>query len=347
MLIGRINHVIEPPHGTWGQHVFLMLWALVRYVQQALAPATFRIHYCFAPWAGGFDLRVAGLIGAAVGLVALFVLARRVRFFGFLMAWFFACLGPVANIIPFPAVMADRYLYASSIAACLGVAWGVSFLAQRLHRPLLIGATVVLALVTVARGVFWSNPDDLWAEVVEDGACQEDTLTASTVMILKAAQSLEARDPAASLDFYAKGFSHKGFASLSPLDRSTPYSRAGLLAHRVGREDLALEWSKQAVTLEPSRAAAWLYRATSINDPVIGLDAAWRAFRLDPSAESAWVLGVMRLLNGDDGGAALVADAVRLDRDWYCPRLKETLESRPQLRRPRVELVLLSCTRGS
>jgi hypothetical protein len=325
VLIGRANAVISGPHGgSWGQHYFLMAWALVRYVQQAVVPATFRIHYCFVPLEGPFDLRLLGIAGLLVGVcVALWLPRRRAPLIPLLILWFFICLLPVANIVPFPAIMADRYLYAPSIAACLLISWGVG----RLTAPkawALLALVVVFGGVTLLRGAIWQEPANLWAEAVEDDACLKDDVATAAVMYLNYASTVE--DPQLALAAYKKGINHRRFRVLRP-DLQIAYLRKALeVAYRLGDPALARRWSDLALRIGPLNPDVWRSRAAVIGDPKLALDAAEHAFRLQRSADTYWQLGEAKLAMNDLAGIDDVTKAVVLEPDRFCPYLLEWLE---------------------
>lgn len=313
VLIGRANGVINPPHGgSWAQHGFLMAWALVRYVQQAFLPVTFRIHYCFPPLSSALDPR---LLGIAAGLTAIALavrFGRREHRAAALLAWFFACLAPVANVIPFPSMMADRYLYASSLAACLAVPWAAEQLRERVRWLLLVGLAAVFALVTAARGVFWQHEPNLWAEVVEDGACRDDRLVQAAVMYLKHGENLE--DPVAALEAYEVGLSHRAFPELAPTARANFLAGGAAIARRAGQPQLAERWFAQAAAQRPD-------------------------------AELLFGMGLLGLERRPAQSREVVALAVSLDPARWCPKLAEVLARRPALSEGRLGEVLASCPR--
>lgn len=321
LMIGRLAGVITAPHGgSWAQHYFLMGWALVRYVQQAFVPATFRIHYCFLPFQGFTDVRLLAILGLVLGIVLAGVIAvrRRAPMFALLGIWFFVCLAPVANIIPFPAIMADRYLYAPSVASCLLLAWGLSRLAA-LQKLVLPAVVAVFALVTLARGVFWENPANLWAEAVEDDVCLQDDLITAVLMYMN--HGATAQDPAVGLAAYQKGISHPSFKNLPPHLKSLYFRKGIRLALVTGNSKQATAWGIEAVKAAPFDADAWANRALTAEEPAVALDAADHAFRLEKSADTYWLRGASRLATQQPEGVNDLVMAVDLDRKGHCKYL--------------------------
>lgn len=340
-LIGKINGVVIPPHGgSWGQHVFLMSWALVRYVQQVVAPTSFRIHHCFEPLEGVADPRLLAIVLVLVAIVAAVSFTwRRQRLAGLLIVWFFACLLPVANIVPFPAIMADRYLYSPSVAACLLLGWGLTSLGER-RRWMVLAATVVLGGVTLARGVVWKDHRNLWAEAIEDDACMKDGLTSAVMMYLNHAQWTP--DAQSSLAAFEKALAHPKFEALR-LEERVLYLRQGQeRALSLGHRELALRWSDEAVRLAPRDPKVWLSRVEVMGDPKAALEAAEHAFGLERSADTFWTLGLQRLANGQAVGANDVLSGLHLAPRKYCADFLRLLDAqlspyRAELERPRQE----------
>ena len=344
-LMGKINGVVVPPHGgSWGQHVFLMSWALVRYVQQVVAPTSFRIHHCFEPLEGALDVR---LVAIAVVLVAIVVAVRfawrRQRVAGLLIVWFFACLLPVANVVPFPAIMADRYLYAPSVAACLLLGWGLTSLGER-RRWVVLAVTLVFGGVTLARGVVWRDHRNLWAEAIEDDACLKDGLTSAVMMYLNHAQWTP--DAESSLAAFEKALAHPKFGALRVEERALYLRQGQERALSLGRRDLALRWSDEAVRLAPRDPKVWLSRVAVLSEPKAALEAAEQAFRLERSADTFWTLGLQRLANGQAVGANDLLSGLHLAPRKYCAEFLRLLGGQLSAYRAELELPRQQCEAG-
>jgi len=175
LVIGKTNSVSNLPHqGSWMAHWVLTAWAQVAYVRQALFPSTFRLIYCFWPVESWADPRLfAGL--ALVGAVAALVFAwRKKPLHLFALAFYFACLAPVSNLVPFPAVMADRYLYAASVGPCLLIALLLDRARPRLKNTVLGLAVLALTSTTALRSAIWQDEELLWVDADEDPVCIAD-----------------------------------------------------------------------------------------------------------------------------------------------------------------------------
>ncbi len=174
ILIGRANDAVTLPHGgSWATHAVLAIWVQAKYLKQALVPSTFRLIYCFEPAQGLADWRLWVGLAAIVWVVVLFWVWRRRPLLQFGLAWYVACLLPVSNLVPFPALMADRYLYAALFGALLVV---VSLLESfvRVRQFALAAIALALGATTAARSAIWQDEEDLWREPDEDPACMVD-----------------------------------------------------------------------------------------------------------------------------------------------------------------------------
>jgi hypothetical protein len=349
VIVGRAANVITTLHGgSWVNHVFLSAWAFVRYVQQAFVPASFALHYCFRPVSGPTDLRLLLIIATLASAVALFAFARgRASLVALLIAWFFICLAPVANIIPFTALMADRYLYAPSAASCLAIAYLVSRL-PGIARPLLLGSiAVVFAGVTLLRGVVWQSEASLWSEVVQNPACREDSLPATAVAFLKHAGFQ--KDPRSALLAYGTGIEHVGFRSLLPQDQCYYLASGSRAALASGERQRARGYAERATRTCPYLATSWASLASAMAsvDPPAALDSASRAYRLAPHPGNQWQLGQARLAAGDPGGAEDVGAAVIRAPQRLCDSFDRWLAQLPSGQRGSLQQAQAVCASGT
>lgn len=151
--------------------------ALGFYVVQAFVPLTLKPYYGAVPQstiylAIGFGTVVAvGLLGAAAvrgrssAAVQIALLC--------LLLWFFLTLAPTLYVIVRRSALnliADRYLYAPSVATCIAIAWGAGAMARRIGSGN-VGAAVAVAAIAVFYGVqarayvpVWGNDVRLWSE---------------------------------------------------------------------------------------------------------------------------------------------------------------------------------------
>jgi len=261
-----------------------VLW---RYLVSLAAPVGLNHRYPVDTVSNPLDLEViAGVL--AVGLLAA-VAARdwrgsRRRAFG--IAWFFACLLPVLNIVPIPILRADRYLYFAApglffaLAETLG-AWvlragGAPGLKRRAGACALLAAALVGAFVplTVARQRVWRDSLTLWRDnVTRDpashvgyaglgGALCEVGRLEEGVAALQRALALEPRYADARLRL-ARCYRRMGRASLAEgeirevlrLQPRHPEAlhTLGLIHSQAGRHREAEQAFRRALELRPDQ----------------------------------------------------------------------------------------------
>jgi hypothetical protein len=347
VLIGKANDVVTPPHGgTWASHLVLSAWAQVKYLQQAFFPASFRLIYCFAPPTGLTDARLWGALGVAVAVgVALWLVRtnQRANKAVWLAAiWYVACLVPVSNLIPFPAVMADRYLYAAVWGACVVVALGLEQLRPQVHRVVVGLVLVGLVATSATRSALWNEQENLWAESDEDPACLVDT----------SGNAIEAH----LLRFWS---AQDRRVALAAIERSV---QMPVLLRSEKLCDTLEAGAFQAVALDlPERGEPWARQASSTprcsvrpdtwfammattlhRKPEAALDAAERAWRLSRSPRAQVMVGAARLELGRDEGAALVQEAVERSPELACGPLVQWSHDVPTLA-PRISGALALC----
>ena len=343
ILIGKANGAVTPPHGgSLAAHVVLTSWAQVKYLKQAFVPSTFRLIYCFEPPAGLTDLRLLAAVGLAllVGFALWRLRANKLLLFS--AAWYGACLLPVSNLVPFPAVMADRYLYAAAWGACLVVALFVERL-RDLPRRTIVGAIVVALTLTCAlRSALWNDEENLWVESDEDPACVVDRAAgASDAHLLRAWSAKDPRDALLAIER----------AIITPgLQGSTNYCNVlELGAHQaaaLGHPERGEPWARLLVLRCPHRADAWaaVMVTTRKSKPNIALSAARKAHRISHSPAALVMVGLLELKVGQDG-VPEVTEAVEAAPQLACPPLVQFVREEPDLS-PRVGAALDQCLNG-
>ena len=157
-----------------------MLKVAAAYVGRLLLPVNLNADWGVAH-ASGLTDGVLPLLALAL-LVGLLGLAWAVRRTATPVAWGILWSGlallPVSNLVPFGALAAERFLYFSSVGACVALAWVMTRVArprkegssQAPGNPL-AGALVLAVLVlfsanTIKRNQDWSNNFILWDKTV-------------------------------------------------------------------------------------------------------------------------------------------------------------------------------------
>lgn len=146
-----------------------------RYLRRVFWPTGLQYYYLVPLRGSLLDPTVTlSVLGLLVLLVWFVWLAWNKRREAFWIAWFALTLSPMLNIVPFPSMMQDRYMYVPmvGVVALLCEAWvrlPRSRLVQRLLPAAAAVAIVLLAGLTHARVEIWDSPRSLWT----DGASNE------------------------------------------------------------------------------------------------------------------------------------------------------------------------------
>lgn len=179
--------------GVPGWAVALTMGRVVlRYLRLLLVPVGLRAHYDLAdfPPAAPADAAALGALALEVALAAAVVwgLLRRNRV-ALGGAWIGAGLLPFLHLVPFPWLMAERFLYLASGGFALAVASAGEALARRFPAPTartlpLVGAALALAYVpgTEARLAVWHDEVSFFGRMVE----QEPDLMGARVNLASA-----------------------------------------------------------------------------------------------------------------------------------------------------------------
>jgi hypothetical protein len=324
VLIGRQAQVLVPPHGgNWGEHAFLTAWAFVRYLLLAIAPHTLQLQYCFPPFGGAADLRWLGIALAAAALVALALKGRPRWAVALGAAWFLAFLLPVLNLVPFPSLMNDRYLYLPVAAACWAVA-GVLMAVPRRQTGIVAAWTLVAAfsVQSLVRGLDWLDARVLYDQVADDPACAEDMSPPIATMMTFAA--MRSPDDARTFALLRQVADHPGFLRNDRQVQCTELIEMARAAVKAQRWKDATFFAQRATQGCPEYLAGWqvLTQAALLVDPAAASSAAERAWTLSPGPAALFFRGMARLGAGVAAGEADVDAAVAQSPDEVCPHAR-------------------------
>jgi hypothetical protein len=341
-LMGKETNVVTGPHGgSWSSHWTLMSWAMVLYVQQAILPANFRLYYCFTPAQGVADPRLWVAVVVAASLLALGVFFfRRDKALAFAWLWFFACLGPVANIVPFPSLMNDRYLYAPSVGAVWVMAWAISQL--RFRQALAIAVVATLAVVTAIRAQVWHREADLWNEVAEEKTCWEDRSMLALNALVQWALTQTETDKA--LEAFGKTSQHSEFLKYRG-DYTCERFHRSFLVDRQADPEAELRAAEMMVTYCPKMAAAWERLAVANWDrrPAIAQRAMDKAYAIEPTIFRRWRQGLLRFSVHDPRAVGDISSALDWNPSALCPTFRVWIEKVPPDRRAEVQGLAEKC----
>jgi hypothetical protein len=258
-----------------------------------------------------------------VGVVALVLRWWRRPLRLFAVTWYFLCLVPVSNLIPFPTVMQDRYLYAAVFGIAVLAAQLVEALDPRLRRVLAPVVLLALGAVTAARTSLWQDEENLWVDLDLDPVCMRDrSFNAAQTHMLR---FYSGHDPEARMEAFERLAASPGYLRRPLNEICLSLEMAIHLAVKQKVQDRAGGW---AVTITErcsqfpdtwrALAALELHRR-----PRKAAQYADRAFRLNPSSSIRALRGVAHLEAGDPRARELILEAVVDDPSYACPIVKQ------------------------
>lgn len=343
--VGRANSILVGPHGgSWRSHVVIAAWAQAKYLKQALVPTSYRLIYCFEPPTGWLDWRL--WVGVAVigGLGALAWRWRREPLKLFLLAFYVVTLLPVSNLVPFPSIMADRYLYAPTVGTCGLVALLAGRLRQRTFVVLAIGAATLLTASTATRAALWQDEESLWEEPDLDPACVVDTsFPAAQSHILR---YLTTKDRTAGLLALERAMVSPGLSGVVPKVVCTTIIAATTESYELGGVERATSFAKIATTMCPADAKAWnAAMLISLHKrPDLAAGAATKAWRLQKTPETEVLMWLTRLELDDPSAEANVLRLSQLGDRFVCEKIAQYANDAPRLA-PRLGEANFHCAR--
>jgi hypothetical protein len=307
------------------------MWAQLKYLKQSLMPTAFRLIYCFEPPTGLGDWRLWAGLAAFAGVVTLAWRWRREPQRLLLMGIYVAAILPVSNLVPFPAVMADRYLYAPTLGVCGLLALFAMKLRERTFRVVTVAVAAGLTATTASRAWVWQDEESLWEEPDLDPACLVDTeYPAAQSHVLR---YLTTHDRAAGLLALERAMLTPGLRQVNEAMLCTTLIGATRDAQDLGGEKQAASWAKLATTFCRSDPAAW--NAAMVVNLHKKLDlaagAATKAWRLDKRPETEVLMWLTRLELGDARAGAEVLRLSEVKDRLACEKIAQFAADAPQL----------------
>ncbi|MBI2327921.1 tetratricopeptide repeat protein [Candidatus Curtissbacteria bacterium] len=172
---GQANYWIDATSFNWSR--FMEPEVILKYLKILFFPINLSFNHVIRP---GFDTFLAWvndpaifdnyqlwpIFLALIVIAAILVLAFKIRqslpLLSFGILWFFVALLPFVNILPQPALMAERYLFVASFGFILAIL-ALLDLAPKLTRRVVI-ATLLLfwGTLTYLRNSDWQNGIKIW-----------------------------------------------------------------------------------------------------------------------------------------------------------------------------------------
>jgi len=166
-LIALMVASAQPPTGH-RPNMYVMAAAFVQSLWLLTGFGTCVIYRVPPNLSAGILLQIAGAAMLLAIFAAPLLLRRRWPMATVLAYWILFGLIP-AQVLSFMHPVTDRYLFFPSVGAAIFIAWGIIAAGERLGREGLIGATAVLAAITILWGVKtlayvreWRDPRSVW-----------------------------------------------------------------------------------------------------------------------------------------------------------------------------------------
>lgn len=294
--------------------LLMTMKAVAGYIRIILFPLNLKILYLMDAPASIFtkDALVAVLVLSAAAVF--YMLFRKRRTVSFYFLWFFVTLIPVYNIVPFKAVMAERFLYLPLIAFASGFGMLFAYIdeaadigprARMVSRLSLIAVLICYGALTISRNIEWRDelsfymqeavrsPDDPTAHYNFAFACEKEAKKNS------ADRNLAAQYYALAVSEYKKAVRIKPTSQLAYTGLANIYNEAGLYDEAIKNFKKALV-IKENSDLCNNLAVAYYYKGMYDE----ALKYCRRALYLTPGHVNAYVnLGNAYLMKKEYGKA--------------------------------------------
>lgn len=347
VLIGKANYVVVDLHGgSRMSHTVLMLWSQAKYLKQALLPTSFRLIYCFEPPTGWMDWRLWVGLSVLLAGVGLAVHWRKDKLKLFFLGWYAVALLPVSNLVPFPAIMADRYLYVASLGTCALLGLLAAQLKPRLFQLVLLATAVMLTVTTAARSWVWQDEEALWEEPDRDPACVTDTaFPAAQSHVMRFRSAKDRREGLMALEraLISPGLKNTGAALIC----SAIIAAAGEAA-ALGETARAVTWAKLANRQCPYEARGWnIAMVLNIHkNPRVAEMTATKAYRLNKMPQAEALMWLTRLEIADERAPRELIRLAELGDAQTCQKIVQWSVDAPQFAPRFAEAVEACLKRG-
>lgn len=152
--------VIAQKEDWWGggisYNLLTMLKAVAAYIRLLLLPINLKVGYLIDIPKSILDKDMIIAISILFSTAIAYLLLRKNKALSFYMLWFFISLVPVYNIVPFKAVMAERFLYLPLVgfASIFGIFFSK---VKNSLKYILIFILIMYGIGTISRNVEWRD----------------------------------------------------------------------------------------------------------------------------------------------------------------------------------------------
>lgn len=246
----------------WGGNFFYSALAALKavgsYMRLLLLPFDLRVSYLVDIPKSILDIRTLMSVSAISIITVAWIIFRKQKAVSFWLGWFFVSLIPVYNIVPFKAVMSERFLYLPMIAFAALIGMVLSnlrrFLIERvairyLWIFMVMAVFISYAALTISRNIEWRDELTFYTHEATrspiDPRCRYN---------LGYAYANEARSDKNRMEmrrlYYSAAIKEYN-ASLSVNPRFEPaYAGLGNVYNELGLYDLAVENFKKALVIK-------------------------------------------------------------------------------------------------
>jgi len=230
--------------GNLFQTMLAMAVVMMKYLNLIFLPLRQSALYQFPVYGSIFNPPVLfSFLGLGLIAGALFYVYRLERKYFFWGAWYFILLLPVMNIIPFPSLMNDRYLYLPLVGITTLVFLALKhFLGARGVIALLFLALAGFVPLNLRRQAVWADSKSLWLETQTQTREKH-----STPYINLGMKYLQEEKFDEAVEQFNK--------ALQVSERAAAYSGLGIASMRRGDYEKAEMYLKKAIEIgeDPSR----------------------------------------------------------------------------------------------
>lgn len=221
----------------WNRIMFVPELA-IRYIKILVWPFGLRIPY-YVTLPRSLDIGVIMYAFTLAVIILLIFLFRKRKAITFASLWFVFFFIPVSNIIPLGyIIMANRYMYLSSMGICLIAAYLISHLNRKIMIPVVMALCTVFAAATISGNNDWKDEHTFYSSMVSHSP---DSSIGYLNLGMYLFRKGEVRKAAEVLE--------QGLTAHPPL--RDLYSHLGEAYWELGYTEKAISAFEQAVKVEP------------------------------------------------------------------------------------------------
>ncbi len=340
--------VIAQKSEWWGSGIpdtaFVTLKAVAEYVRLLIVPVNLRVEYMTPPPTAIAGTQALAVFMTLASVALLYAFLRWKKEASFYILWFFVTLIPVYNIVPFKAVMAERFLYLPLIgfAALFGILFSKVNTAERIAPPvkyclvsILVSVMVAYGMLSISRNIEWRDEISFYTREAALSQSHPKAHYNLGYVYAKKASEAAGSDKQTAGAYYSLAIEEfKRAIALKP-DSQVCYYALGNAYNALGRHDLAIKNFRKAAAIKEDsdiyNNLGVAYYRKGMYDAALGsfrkalrLDAGHRNASINlgnayymkrdfAKAKQAW----LRVIRGGRAGADLAESVKALEKAGY------------------------------